>query len=829
MDDMVKNTIATYAPEKFEPNNAAAREKIYKAAENAFISAGQTRPTDQQKIPILQYIEATKLETLEDLLADRDFEQMVRKAIYDAPRQIWKDKLVNVETRAKALHEVLLAAGKIPDEYDDEQKAQMAERLLATLVPQEIVKYDKFDQAIYSPYVDSVKSAAAWLQNDSVFQSIDKTGKLDEYDPSNLDERVKTLDAILNVRLSYGEELTAAHKTKLLGLLKNFTSLQQAIKDPIFQDALDDAVGKRVLPVENTNEAETRRLIKVREAIAFLTQDDGELAQFQGVKLDDNAIAELIDPDQGLVTSTMSVEELVGNSYAAFRFKYALASSFSIASDLETLTNTTNFKTHLLTPAGRKKIFNQILAAQTAPGESLITWEEFQQSGLENFLITGTDSSGKKFETVADVMANPIFMGLYETKERGAKDRDDLAAHRELNKRDNLIALVTELIAESNIVEDDSSPQFLQHVLEQTIPSIVDYLPFGGIGNKDVLREIVNAALQPGSWLPAYDWREEDYDRQFRSIQFSRDAAPPTKIPEYLVGTVGGLPGFKVQELPEFKLEQLQPKVDWLAYERPEFGQYIQEQLQSPGFREGFVEANRPTLDVKGTISDISGFDRKLSLAEAELERLSPPSQLTNALADLKEETAALQAQRQQMARLQETALSKAEAGTRGAELQALRANQQQEKAALDRNIAENQTRMSRLQDRMAMSEAERRVLPGVQAKVAKLRNIIGESPLERQQFIAAVKEARRDRPVVTLGGFYEQELADFERAFQKTPLYAMEQERVAKEQQKREKERVEKEREREQERMKAEQFEERQRRQQLSGRPMTRFARVRR
>ena len=51
----------------------------------------------------------------------------------------------------------------------------------------------------------------------------------------------------------------------------------------------------------------------------------------------------------------------------------------------------------------------------------------------------------------------------------------------------------------------------------------------------------------------------------------------------------------------------------------------------------------------------------------------------------------------------------------------------------------------------------------------------------------------------------------------------------MAKEQQKREKERVEKEREREQERMKAEQFEEGQRRQQLSGRPMTRFARVRR
>ena len=64
MDDMVKNTIATYAPEKFEPNNAAAREKIYKAAENAFISAGQTRPTDQQKIPIMHYIEATNLETL---------------------------------------------------------------------------------------------------------------------------------------------------------------------------------------------------------------------------------------------------------------------------------------------------------------------------------------------------------------------------------------------------------------------------------------------------------------------------------------------------------------------------------------------------------------------------------------------------------------------------------------------------------------------------------------------------------------------------------------------------------------------------------------------
>ena len=127
------------------------------------------------------------------------------------------------------------------------------------------------------------------------------------------------------------------------------------------------------------------------------------------------------------------------------------------------------------------------------------------------------------------------------------------------------------------------------------------------------------------------------------------------------------------------------------------------------------------------------------------------------------------------------------------------------------------------------MSEAERRVLPGVQAKVAKLRNIIGESPLERQQFIAAVKEARRDRPVVTLGGFYEQQLADFERAFQKTPLYAMEQERVAKEQQ-REQERVTREQEREQARIEAETMaEERQRRQQLRGRPVTRFARARR
>jgi hypothetical protein len=792
---------------------------------------------------ILAAIETTKAKTLEDLLADDDFVLMVEKEIDDAPSQRWQDRLVNAVTRDDALDDVLREAGVLPGLVKDKDlRKLLSDRLLATLAPvrssSQFRQVDEFGQVITPIVVTDAQTAATWALTDPVFMKAIKQGGLDTYNPNIPSEVVGALKTILDTSgLAFGEQLRTSDFNDLVERLTKFSSHQDALADPGFQTALANAVTKRVPAGEDSFRATTKRHSLLIEARALLSQQEGDpLWGFQGVKLSTAALNWLLDPAQGMIDSTMTAEEIANN----WMFQDNMAFALRKARATREYDNVADYTSGLLTLAGRKEIFNKIREKMTGTGDSLITWEEFQKLRLEGEGVDPRTMEERlsQFQTVADAMNDEEFRQLFERGIGEAKDRDTLTARRELNNRDNLIALVTEQIAVRNIVGEDSSPQFLRYVLEEVIPSIVDQIPYGGIDNEETIEQIVEDAVQPGSWLPAYAWNEVDWKRQFREFQFSRDAAPPTKISDDLVGreTLGELPGFRVQQLPEFKLEQLQPKVEWLAYERPEFGHYIQEQLQTPGFHEAFVEANRPILDVKGAVKDISGFDGKLSLAEAELERLSAPARLTDELADLEEETVALQAQRQQT----RGAITETERGpgTQGPQIEAVITQQQQEKAALDRNIAENQTKMARLQKNLTdadkeIEEAERQGLVDRVAtekeKVAKLRHLIGESPLKRQQFIAAVKEARRDRPVVTLGGFYEQQLADFERAFQKTPLYAMEQERVAKEQQL-EQERVAKEQQLEQARIEAETMaEEMQRRQQLSGRPVTRFARVRR
>jgi len=75
-----------------------------------------------------------------------------------------------------------------------------------------------------------------------------------------------------------------------------------------------------------------------------------------------------------------------------------------------------------------------------------------------------------------------------------------------------------------------------------------------------------------------------------------------------------GFPGSRVERPTPFRVKELQPQLEQLAYERPEFAQYVQKQLTSPSFMASFRQARKPVLpsSIGGIMMQILDPERTL-------------------------------------------------------------------------------------------------------------------------------------------------------------------------------------------------------------------------
>ena len=129
------------------------------------------------------------------------------------------------------------------------------------------------------------------------------------------------------------------------------------------------------------------------------------------------------------------------------------------------------------------------------------------------------------------------------------------------------------------------------------------------------LREVANSV----SDFESFDdlLADDDFAQQvdYLAGRMNPDEVPPLsgQAAEEIGGTAGepGLPGLIVRDpFPEptdFDLESISPQLRQIAVDRPEYAQFLLEQIQLPGFNEQFRKVSAPRLDEEGYLAAIGG------------------------------------------------------------------------------------------------------------------------------------------------------------------------------------------------------------------------------
>ena len=129
------------------------------------------------------------------------------------------------------------------------------------------------------------------------------------------------------------------------------------------------------------------------------------------------------------------------------------------------------------------------------------------------------------------------------------------------------------------------------------------------------LREVANSV----SDFESFDdlLADDDFAQQvdYLAGRMNPDEVPPlsSQAAAEIGGIAGepGLPGLIVRDpFPEptdFDLESISPQLRQIAVDRPEYAQFLLEQIQLPGFNEQFRKVSAPRLDEEGYLAAIGG------------------------------------------------------------------------------------------------------------------------------------------------------------------------------------------------------------------------------
>ena len=224
---------------------------------------------------------------------------------------------------------------------------------------------------------------------------------------------------------------------------------------------------------------------------------------------------------------------------------------------------------------------------------------------------------------------------------------------------------------------------------------------------------------------------DTDIQRDIDTIVERLDPTAPPSFPTQIEGPDGQmiqLPGLVARPAPTpnpFTLDSINQEILEMAVDRPELARFIQQQIALPGFEERFRQVAVPQLDEEA-YSEAFASDTEIAAERA----------------------ASAQAARDEIADIEEM---KEIERREGVETSA---------QAMQQVAQERQSRVSEL------SEIERRasVQPGADPEV---RQIVRE---------------RLTTPATTIGEFIAQELPGFERRFEESPFFRLEQERKERE-----------------------------------------------
>lgn len=275
--------------------------------------------------------------------------------------------------------------------------------------------------------------------------------------------------------------------------------------------------------------------------------------------------------------------------------------------------------------------------------------EDFDRFSNE---LDGVDSFGDAIED--DVLATGIQSSYEKYTQQTEGDQ-----RRSFNTPGNLANLVKEQLRTEGFLGLNSTEGFENLINSKAIPEIVRRIAnAGGADNEEDLRRLVadltsreNMGTDQG--LPAYLLDENMYLAQVGPTGLPTTDPNLTGEPPS-IGNLRELLGTRVQQkAPTFSKEEVDPILQELAVERPEFYAFVTDQMGTSQFAEAWRQASVPQVDEAGISGRLGGETedsefmrrRQQSLLDAARARYDKEyTDLVNKGEDTPETLAALQA-----------------------------------------------------------------------------------------------------------------------------------------------------------------------------------------
>ena len=275
--------------------------------------------------------------------------------------------------------------------------------------------------------------------------------------------------------------------------------------------------------------------------------------------------------------------------------------------------------------------------AQTLTGLNALEWKLDTRTGMDNAAETVLDHHGLLKSEISEESFNALSKAMSNRDEEGnllygslgeamsdptmwatinaARDQKELEDAEEeatedrtaMNKPGVLQAGILAAARSIGIIDSTTSSEFQTHFERNVLPEIQRrIMNAGGIQNISDIERYVANAVRPGDIFKTYDLDEESYTQHF-------DPGSPPPIPSMYMQ---GLPGFggpntagtKKYIPPVFDISSLTPELQWLAYERPEFAEFLADEMQTQEYKDAFQKAAAPQFDAEEYEKQISGL-----------------------------------------------------------------------------------------------------------------------------------------------------------------------------------------------------------------------------
>ena len=265
------------------------------------------------------------------------------------------------------------------------------------------------------------------------------------------------------------------------------------------------------------------------------------------------------------------------------------------------------------------QMYQEIIASEWNPQEGLneskdalnylLNKRGYEASDLSDESYLTLAKTMPSYESFGDAFEDPtINMGI-----DNAIEAQGIITATEQRTKFNQLANIKQHIKRelrtSGLINEGTSREFESRIDSETIPEIARRIAnMGGVNDAEELARIVAEMtaienLGPGEdQLPAFNVLESDFRRQFMGSEktphaIPRDFTDPAtgktyQLPEF---TVGAPKELEFEFDPYFITEEVQD----LALERPEFANFLAQEMKKPGFMEAWQKASQPTFDAE--------------------------------------------------------------------------------------------------------------------------------------------------------------------------------------------------------------------------------------